>query len=873
MHCTNYKSNVACDPIGNSRGDRKVTRRKLVRYGCALVILALGFLSFIGYRQVGQARDGEIPPRDPELPMFALYAEDSLTIGPGSHIKGGAVGVASSTSPREGGPEFQVSIEGAKVDGDVYGDSVFLGPRSHVGDVFANRLVSDQARHGRVEPFPRTLPSIGDASGIGGSQDAMIVPARSTVGLDRDYTDVTVEPNGTLLLLGGRYELSSLVLGEGARLEVQRGPSLLVVFSRLEAWAHSYIGPVDESVEMNLTLLVLGEDGHAPAAASFGEHSTVHASIRVPDGSLVFGNRAKGQGVFYARSLEVGEKAKITRFPWPDTPAEASQCEFPICVFDEADGVICAMVVLGGLPCSDGNVCTKGDVCTNEGACIPGPPLPDPDPQDLFPPCLTDTCDPIAGYKAPLGIVCDFPQCLEERLCNGIGGCAIDGAPKPFGTPCDDGIPNNGADVCTGTNSNCFGPLGPFDCTLNTCSNNPGEPPDLDCWLDTHPAVKNKINWRDQNSTNTTPYAQWTGQQKQELTQAFLDAWQWFDNGMTNFPGTLTPDPPPNLLILADTDGAGTVLDEPVAWQLYLAQVGHMLAVEIRGEVPWTICDYDPFTTMFAALFSSYQGESGYYSGFSPNYDPNGDATPTHPTVTYSFLHQEGLIGTSRLETIGKLLDWARKLHHVVGPYTAGNFENFWQYRGSTPVSSVISGTDALLPGATQTQFEHWTSGCHGTSAFLKQVLRAVNIPVELLKVPAAQCHHATPYFSSEGRYLSHGDDVHTGFQEGSTTVVPALGDIMIDQATYLSWFTGPPSYICTNVGRRSRELVVELLPDWLVKSPYHCKDLLLNKSHADSNVYAWLAPYFTVQELEAQTLWTRLDQRVIDLGLSCGGP
>ncbi len=262
---------------------------------------------------------------------------------------------------------------------------------------------------------------------------------------------------------------------------------------------------------------------------------------------------------------------------------------------------------------------------------------------------------------------------------------------------------------------------------------------------------------------------------------------------------------------------------------------------------------------------------SGQRTGWPPwvpDYLPVSMAvTPSHPTKSFAFLQQNGLIGTNRLETIANLLSWGHKLDHNMWSPTAANTDANWQYRGYAPVSRTIDGTLAKIPNPTP---GNWTMGCWGTMGFLKAVLLSVNIPVKITAINGFGCNHATPYFPSEGLYLSHGDDPYSFFQEGSTTVFPVPGDILIDQATYTSWFTGDPSYVCGNIGRRPAELALDLLPDFLVQ--YYCWDISLNKSHAEGKVYDAFKHHFSLQYLENTNLWGRLSQRATDLGLWCGG-
>jgi hypothetical protein len=66
-------------------------------------------------------------------------------------------------------------------------------------------------------------------------------------------------------------------------------------------------------------------------------------------------------------------------------------------------------------------------------------------------------------------------------------------------------------------------------------------------------------------------------------------------------------------------------------------------------------------------------------------------------------------------------------------------------------------------------------------------------------------------------------------------------------------------------VGRQVRELAIEHLPYYLLQR--HCEDQAAGLSHADSRVYETFARDNTVAELQATTLWTRIDAQIAELG------
>src|SRR5262249_38750689 len=302
--------------------------------------------------------------------------------------------------------------------------------------------------------------------------------------------------------------------------------------------------------------------------------------------------------------------------------------------------------------------------------------------------------------------------------------------------------------------------------------------------------IRDNITWREGKGPSLS-YDSWTPARKQELNAAFAAAWQWLANGRMNFQGTPLPEPPTNELTLADSDYPTTGLSEATTRGWYFAFVGHILALEIRQDLPWSLCD-NPQTVSRVLIHSNHftvpPGNELPGGGFAYTFWTR--VTPAHPTVTYAFLVDNGLIGATRLETIAKLIDWSRRLRHFGGGVTAATAEAPRQDRGGPPVSRTLAGTVATPesePGFSQ--IAHWTMGCQGTMGFLKNLLMSVSILVEPTWIKDDACPHATPFFASEGLYLDHGDAPYSFFMPDNTTVFPPLGALLIDQATYTSWF------------------------------------------------------------------------------------
>lgn len=416
-----------------------------------------------------------------------------------------------------------------------------------------------------------------------------------------------------------------------------------------------------------------------------------------------------------------------------------------------------------------------------------------------------------------------------------------------------------------------------------SCRNLRDEPLLLDCWLEHNPKVANAIRWergKRGGGFETLAWPDWPASMKSRLRDAWMAARDWHAAGMRDYDGTPWTDPPPNQDADVDPPTTRTVLDGPTqARPWYYAQVGHCLAAEIEGWVPWSIRHYtvEQLEHLLAGpmIFvrdrdnaTSWDADhpGGYIVGGVKSQEK---ATPSHPTFVYRFLATADLVGPTRLDTVGRVLDWCRAhLRHYFGSFTAANAEAHWQYRGWPPVRRVIEGTTPTDPGLAGFGHQHWTGGCWGTTAFLRSVLRSVNIPVLML----FRCGHALPAFGGIGRYLTHGDDPYNLLAQAD---YPAK-ELLITKATFDAWFPFDPADAdneadqatsCANIGRRPVDLAVWHFSDWLLDK--HCADKAAGLAHADGEVFAtFAAKGYTLAELESTDLWVRLDAAALERGL-----
>jgi hypothetical protein len=374
---------------------------------------------------------------------------------------------------------------------------------------------------------------------------------------------------------------------------------------------------------------------------------------------------------------------------------------------------------------------------------------------------------------------------------------------------------------------------------------------DLDAWLGTHTKVRQAIFWETPEPEPAgLHYTDWSDAMKGDLRHAVATLFEGGSLGITD-PPPLAYTPP------EDQEFGETRLAEGVAWAIFSGHIAQSIFCDASGYVSWSLGDLED--SELAELFDSrrlfaWNAENATY-GIAKD---TGSVTPGDPSWVFEFLVAHNLVGENRLDTIHRILGWccSKLLHYGRGP---GAPEDYWQYPGEPPVRRVLEGT--LHPHYEYEPPRHWTAGCHGTVGLLRAVLRTVNIPVAYIYMHG----HAQPHFLQEGLYLSHGDDVLAGVLEAHPPMPVSL--LPIDDGLYTVWF-GPAVDELTaqrNVGRRSVELAIEFLPDWLLR--LHCEDLDAGSPPETSKVFGMLSYYWTLDELQAVSLWTRMDDTLADIG------
>lgn len=301
----------------------------------------------------------------------------------------------------------------------------------------------------------------------------------------------------------------------------------------------------------------------------------------------------------------------------------------------------------------------------------------------------------------------------------------------------------------------------------------------------------------------STPYDEWSEDPSQipnkpALRAALEEAWTWIRSvdRSENFLGQ-------RHTIMTERGGVEEASAEPNdkpryylpledGFDVYVAWVAHAVALDRTGLLPWTLAD---LASQDGSLARNLLGASsmmtrrdvpGLELRFHTSYHGNflglpfseylGDSLPGMPRYTFTFLEESGLIKSTRRETIEALLDWAGQLVHFYGAATREVALEHWGHPYPPTVEQMVEGT--VRDG--ESLASHWTLGCHGTTGFLKAVLRAANIPVQ---IPAI-CGHAMAAFPSEGLFLDHGDNPYNStFSESGCSAA----HLLIDEQTFLS--------------------------------------------------------------------------------------
>jgi hypothetical protein len=394
----------------------------------------------------------------------------------------------------------------------------------------------------------------------------------------------------------------------------------------------------------------------------------------------------------------------------------------------------------------------------------------------------------------------------------------------------------------------------------------------MDCWLNANIHIREGIRFDFANSSGQSFYKYWPQDRQQMLREAFTRAWVWLDTDLQNWNGPVMTDPLVNQqgpgMSTGTYDWVRTVVDQDAqAFPLFIEYVAQTLALEIRAELPWSIRGYSLESIwsllaghdMFRPDSNSGDAHDLPYAGAGLQF--RREITLGQPFLMWRFLKKENLVGATARETVERALEWSRlNLSHYVDNYSWKNLEYHWDYLGHPPMSRILSGTEMTDPAYANDHdmqgIHHWIAGCHGTTDFLDGVLRVANIPVLIKREPVETCYHTLPWFPTLGLYLSHGDDPYSSLSKGDP--MGPIGMLLIDEATYATWFKTSASASCTNVGRRPADMALQYPGRSLVFDK--CMDDYNNVAFEDGRVYANFKSWYTVQQVKDSGVLEKID-------------
>lgn len=330
-------------------------------------------------------------------------------------------------------------------------------------------------------------------------------------------------------------------------------------------------------------------------------------------------------------------------------------------------------------------------------------------------------------------------------------------------------------------------------------------PPDIDTWLSAHPQISDYLVWERPTTalaqSNAAKWANWSAGEKALLREAFGSAWK----------NTLSTDPTPypNLTDPPQDVYPTTVIAKDVALRHYMETIAvcllHQLTLPDSCSLAHRSQSEKRFLLDSRSLYTWFEGALPQHDGSTRNvtgYMIVPRMLPARPGYMRAFLRDNGIIKMNQRNTIARMIGWCGTLYHFSGTATTFEFDNHWHYRGDAPISRVIEGTIPTPAPAHPVPYAEpgrWTAGCRGTTGLMAHLLRLVNIPVQQTFV----CGHCLPVFSSIDCWLSHGDDPY-GLKH-HPEVSP--DQLLVDAATFQSWFGGSDQDNCAGVGRRAEEL------------------------------------------------------------------
>ena len=390
---------------------------------------------------------------NPPLPgnlNLTLNAKTTVTVGAFSDVIGDVASSGSSGSVLfDVGATQDFGFSGFRV----LANTVTINTSAAVGTVFGNDITNNGfVLQEQLGLDPGALPQIPLVTkGTAGATNVSTNANQAKQLCPGQYGTISLGVNSVLNLNGGVYQVSKLVLADGARLEPSEPVVILVsggvttgIGSAIQASAQS-LNPMRSS---DIRIDVGG-------AVTLSDSNRVTAHLLVT-GKFTTGKQLTMTGAVWAKTINIGPQSSV--FGQDTFAAQAPEVPPPCndnnaCTVDSCVGGGTAIAFCSNTPaaagtvCEDGNACNGLEICDGLGTCQPG-------------------TIQAAGTACPDGDLCN-----GDETCNGAGTCLSGTAPVVNdNNPCT-------ADACDSTTGVAHIPLpdgtvcnGSGVCTAGTCS-------------------------------------------------------------------------------------------------------------------------------------------------------------------------------------------------------------------------------------------------------------------------------------------------------------------------------------------------------------------------------------------------------------------
>lgn len=251
----------------------------------------------------------------------ALYGRSSIWLSYQVRVHSGDVVIQQpSNSTLAFGSELAMS-SGASIADNAYADTIYMDWQTSIeGTATYNELDSrgyvgaeSTALNNPVITW-WTLPPFTEATS--GTENIHLNWDQTIVLPPGHYGDLFGLDRVTVVLTGGEYHFENFRVGNDSRV-IFEGPSDLLIADKLFLGHRVDFGGTGGVTAADIVVNVSGVNGTtggqygSPKAVQLGDDSQVDANMVVPDGTINFGYRVRGEGSFYAKYLKLLQGTNI----------------------------------------------------------------------------------------------------------------------------------------------------------------------------------------------------------------------------------------------------------------------------------------------------------------------------------------------------------------------------------------------------------------------------------------------------------------------------------------------------------------------------------------------------------------------------------